>query len=159
MANKGFFYWINQQFFGRDTMECVFPEISDDPNEATERHTTAVGIDPTKVLGSRFIINIRIPSVPPNLFEVANSRTCTDMEDEANYDEWEENWQYLRVKIDGVFNYRLRLPKGLQFRKFPEIQIEIPAVEQRLKNKQRSKAESKNQNPKPPEKSPLILGP
>jgi len=84
LANKGFFNWIKRQFFGRDTMECVFPEISDDLNEAAERHTTAVGIDPTKVLGPRFIINIRIPSVPPNLFEGANSRTCTDMEDETN---------------------------------------------------------------------------
>jgi hypothetical protein len=48
---------------------------------------------------------------------------------DKDYDEWNENWQYLRLAVSGAFAYRVRLPKGLQFKKVPEIQIEIPAVE------------------------------
>ena len=48
---------------------------------------------------------------------------------DKDYDEWNEAWQYIRFEVSGVFAYRLRLPKGLQHKKIPEIQIEIPAVE------------------------------
>ena len=114
--------------FGQtDNLDVVFPDISDDLTTSAERHTTAIGIDPTSVTGPRFVLNVRTPPAPKDLnpSEGPGAQRFGD----KDYDEWNEAWQYIRFEVSGVFAYRLRLPKGLQHKKIPEIQIEIPAVE------------------------------
>jgi len=132
LAHRGCFNWCKRNLLGMtDRLDVVFPEIRDDLNAVSERHVTAVGIDPTKVAGPRFVINLRVPPPPKNLFEGAPPNVITDM-NHSKYDEWEENWQYLRLSIKNVFSYRVRLPKGLQAKKVPEVQLEVPAVLQTL---------------------------
>jgi hypothetical protein len=136
LAHAGVWNWIKKHFLGiaREELDVVFPEIRDELSVDAERHTTAIGFDPTKVAGPRFILNIRVPPPPPNLIsneKKKNPHIVTNLEDK-NYDEWEENWQYLRISVKDVFSYRIRLPKGLQAKKIPEIQVEIPCVEQTL---------------------------
>lgn len=63
--------------------------------------------------------------IPLSLYTTAQSF------DDPRYDEYAEKWQFLHVSVKGVFDYRLRLPRGLQHQKIPEIQIEIPAFEQK----------------------------
>jgi hypothetical protein len=73
-------------------LQVVYPDIKEDLNTAAERHTTAVGIDPTQVAGPRFVLNIRVPPPPKMLFEGAPPNAVREFDD-PNYDEWEENWQ------------------------------------------------------------------
>lgn len=135
LAHAGVWNWFKRYFCGvaNESLDVVFPEIRDELSGVAERHTTAIGIDPTKVAGPRFVLNIRVPPAPPGLVPLKPGahahQPITDMND-PNYDEWEENWQYLRITVKDVFSYRIRLPKGLQYKKIPEIQVEIPCVEQ-----------------------------
>ncbi len=86
------------------------------------RHTTAVGATPDQITGPRFVVNLRVPPRPPDL-------TNQDDED-PEYDESAEKWQYMRLSVRDIFEYRVRIPRGLQHKKIPEIQMEIPCVEQ-----------------------------
>ena len=48
--------------------------------------------------------------------------------EEEEYDVAAEKWQYLSVSVRGAFAYTVRLPKGLQHKGIPEVQLELPAV-------------------------------
>jgi len=86
-------------------------------------------------LVSALLITRISPAHPPHPPTHTHTHTHTqfvnrqEMTDPA-YDEYSEKWQYLKVQVKGVFDYRVRLPRGLQHKLIPEIQVEVPAFEQ-----------------------------
>ena len=70
LLHKGWANYLKRCIFGAsDHLDVVYPNINDDLSTFAERHTAAVGINPTAVVGPRFILNIRIPPAPPDLNE------------------------------------------------------------------------------------------
>jgi len=122
LAQKGFWNTLKACILGPRPLDAIFPDISRDVAGIVARHTTQVGVVPTQITGPRFVLNVRVPPVPKDLNPLPF--------DDEEYDEYAEKWQYLKVYVKGVFDYRLRLPRGLQYRKIPEIQVEIPAFQQ-----------------------------
>ncbi len=100
-------------------------------------------MNPSEVKGPRLVLNLTVPPAPADLTaqphllssskqsaelasgaasegeDVDEEIRADDAEDE--YDETKEKWQYLRCAVQGVFDFRLRLPKGLQHRNIPEV--------------------------------------
>jgi len=122
LAQKGFVNQIKRLLLGPQPLGVVFPDIVREVSPIVMRHTTQIGIDPTQIVGPRFVMNVRVPPTPKDL----SPQDTTDPE----YDEFNEKWQYLHIAVNGVFDYRLRLPRGLQHNHIPEFQIEIPAFQQ-----------------------------
>ena len=105
-------------------------------------------MNPSEVKAPRLVLNLSVPPIPadltaqPHLFSstkqwgesgASNSSSSDgaegdDVEEEIRaddaeneYDETKEKWQYLRCAVQGVFDFRVRLPKGLQHRNIPEV--------------------------------------
>lgn len=96
-------------------LAAVFPDVTKDVHGEVAKHTTAVGAVPDQISGSRFVINLRVPPRPKGL---------TDQDDnDPEYDESAEKWQYMRLEVKDAFEYRVRLPRGLQHHRVPEIQV------------------------------------
>ena len=79
LAQKGFANWVKSLLFGPTPLGTVFPDISRDVAGAVARHTTQIGINPTQIVGPRFVLNIRTPPVPADLTDQVHActQTCT----------------------------------------------------------------------------------
>ena len=66
---------------------------------------------------------------PPPLIIAKAADTSDQLDEDADYDECREKHQWLVVTVAGSVEYRVRLPRGLQHRHTPEVQIEVPCVE------------------------------
>jgi len=122
LSQRGLLKYCARCILGPSALGTVFPDISRDISGIVHRHTTQIGVNPTQITGPRFVLNIRIPPRPLDM---------TDQDDQdPEYDEYLEKWQYLKISIKGVFDYRLRIPRGMQHKKIPELQVEIPAYQQ-----------------------------
>jgi hypothetical protein len=124
LAQRGIVNYLISCIAGPRPLGTSFPDIQRDVHGIVARHTTQIGIVPTEITGPRFVLNVKVPPPPPDL----SKQSIND----PSYDEYAEKWQFLRVSVKGVFDYRVRLPRGLQYRKIPEIQIEVPAFEQKF---------------------------
>ncbi len=122
LAQRGCVNGILRFMLGAPPLAAVFPDLTKDVHNKVATHTTAVGVTPDQITGPRFVVNLRVPPTPPDL-------TAQDFDD-PDYDESAEKWQYMRLSVRDIFEYRVRIPRGLQHKKIPEIQMEVPCIEQ-----------------------------
>jgi len=52
---------------GAPPLGVVFPDISREVSSLVLRHTTQIGINPTQIVGPRFVLNVRVPPMPQDL--------------------------------------------------------------------------------------------